>query len=139
MAAIGAGVVRVLAGVIAFALGAAAGLLGAFVQSGVVVAAGIAWPLGLFLALGLEIGALLLAAGVADRAGVWLAGSGWVLTVLVLTWPRAAGDVVVPGTWYGYVFLGGGMLVAVIGAFTITVRRLAHESAMPSDAARERR
>jgi hypothetical protein len=35
------------------------------------------------------------------------------VTILLLTWPRGAGDIVVPGTWYGYAYLGLGMLIGL--------------------------
>ena len=38
---------------------------------------------------------------------------GWVLAVLALTSTRPAGDVVVPGTWYGYAYLACGLAIVI--------------------------
>jgi Family of unknown function (DUF6113) len=104
---------RTAESVLCLLLGGVVALVGAFVHTGALFVVGIAWPLGLVLALGLEILALRLAGGVAGRTGVWQSCAAWVAVVLVLTWPRAAGDIVIPGTWYGYAFLFVGMAIAM--------------------------
>jgi hypothetical protein len=68
--------------------------------------------------------------------GVWACSSGWILAVLVLSWPRAAGDIVIPGTWYGYAFLGLGFLVGLGPLVTAWWRRQGPE---PSAAGAVRR
>jgi hypothetical protein len=131
--------VNVAAAVICLLLGAVAALFGAFVHPGVRVVLDIAWPVGLVLALALEALSLRLAAGVSGRAGVWLTGSAWVAVVLVLTWPRAAGDVVVPGAWYGYAFLILGMGLAMVAATLAWVRSAVPVPVSASAVAPERR
>jgi hypothetical protein len=93
--------------------GLATGVVGAFVHPAVVVGAGIAWPIGLPLALGLFGVALALANRAEGPAGAWACSSGWVLAVLVLSWPRAAGDIVIAGAWFGYAFLGLGFVLGL--------------------------
>jgi N-acetyl-1-D-myo-inositol-2-amino-2-deoxy-alpha-D-glucopyranoside deacetylase len=103
-------VVRVL---LAFVVGVAVGVAGAFLHTSVLLLAGIPWPTGLVLALGLFSVALVHAGRMEGPTGVWACSSGWILAVLVLSWPRPAGDIVIPGTWYGYAFLGLGFLVGL--------------------------
>jgi hypothetical protein len=70
---------------------------------------------------------------------VWFTGGAWIAVVLVLTWPRAAGDVVVPGTWYGYAFLILGMGLAMVAATLAWLRSAVQVPASASAIAPERR
>jgi hypothetical protein len=123
---------QVLDAAVCLLVGAVAALFGAFVHPGVFVVAGFAWPVGLFLALGVELLALRLAAGVAGRRGVWLTAATWIVVVVALTWPRAAGDVVVPGAWYGYAFLLLGMVVAMVSVTLVWARSVVPQAPKPS-------
>jgi hypothetical protein len=132
VAAVRSVVNQVADAVVCLLLGAVAAVFGAFVHPGVLVVGGIAWPVGLALALGIELLALRLAAGIAGRRGVWLTAAAWVALVLALTWPRVAGDVVVPSTWYGYAFLVLGMAVAMVWVTLAWARTVVRADASPS-------
>ena len=111
MGVYGAGVpvaVRALLLVPAALAGAVAGLLGSFVHA--LEPAGL--PLGLLVA-GVLSAAVFVTCGLAlGRPGVAAAAGGWLLVVLLLASQRPEGDLVVPGSTEGYVWLLGGMLVA---------------------------
>ncbi|MGW0992589.1 DUF6113 family protein [Streptomyces sp. NPDC002523] len=101
---------RFLAYVGLFLLGAIVALAGALLQS--------AWfPGGLLLGLagaaGLFLGG---AAATASRAGAVAPVLGWVVAVLLLTAPRPEGDFLFGVGGGSYLFLLGGMVVAVICA-----------------------
>jgi hypothetical protein len=100
---------RAIASLLAFVGGAAAGVLGSFVHGN--EASGV--PVGLITAFGLCL-SFFVAAGLAtrSRAVAGLAVAGWLLAVLLLSWQRPEGDLVVPGTTLGYLWLFGGMAVA---------------------------
>lgn len=88
--------------------GAVAGLLGSFVHPTEVVGL----PAGLVLAAGLS-GAVFVTAGLLlGRSGAAGAALGWLAVVLVLASRRPEGDLVVPGSLAGYVWLLGGTLLA---------------------------
>ena len=91
-------------------LGALGGLAGALVQGG--------WsPWGLLLALLGEAGLLLGGARAADsRAGAVAPAGGWMVAVIFLTASRPEGDFVFAAGSGSYLFLLGGMAVAVICA-----------------------
>jgi uncharacterized protein DUF6113 len=93
-----------------FVLGAIVGVAGALVQS--------AWtPAGLLLALAGEAGALLGGALAArSRGGAVAPAGGWMLAVILLTASRPEGDFVFAAGGGSYLFLLGGMAVAVICA-----------------------
>ncbi|MFF7953551.1 DUF6113 family protein [Streptomyces griseorubiginosus] len=93
-----------------FVLGALVGLAGALVQGG--------WsPWGLLLALLGEAGLLLGGARAADsRAGAVAPAAGWMVAVIFLTASRPEGDFVFAAGSGSYLFLLGGMAVAVICA-----------------------
>ncbi|WP_030320709.1 DUF6113 family protein [Streptomyces sp. NRRL B-3229] len=93
-----------------FVLGALVGLAGALVQGG--------WfPWGLLLALLGEAGLLLGGARAADsRAGAVAPAGGWMVAVIFLTTSRPEGDFVFAAGSGSYLFLLGGMAVAVICA-----------------------
>ncbi|MDL5203624.1 DUF6113 family protein [Streptomyces sp. ALI-76-A] len=93
-----------------FVLGAVVGVAGALVQSG--------WsPGGLLLALAGEAGLCLGGArAVGSRGGAVAPAGGWMLAVILLTTSRPEGDFVFAAGSGSYLFLLGGMAVAVICA-----------------------
>jgi len=93
-----------------FVLGAVVGVAGALVQSG--------WfPGGLLLALAGEAGLCLGGARAAgSRGGAVAPAAGWILAVILLTASRPEGDFVFAAGGGSYLFLLGGMAVAVICA-----------------------
>ncbi|AZQ37208.1 MULTISPECIES: DUF6113 family protein [Streptomyces] len=108
---------RVLAYLGLFLLGAVVGVAGALVQP--------AWfPAGLLLALAGEAG-LCLGGGRATgrRAGAVAPAGGWMITVILLTASRPEGDFVFGTGAASYLFLLGGMAVAVICATLAPVRQ----------------
>lgn len=100
---------RVIGWVLAVLGGLGAGLLGSFVHG----SDALGLPVGLVTALGLSL-AVFAAAGLAgrSRAPAALAVTGWLLIVLALSLRRPEGDLVVPGTLPGYLWLLGGLLAA---------------------------
>lgn len=108
---------RVLACLALFVLGAVVGVAGALVQP--------AWfPGGLLLALAAEAG-LCLGGGrlVCGRAGAVAPAGGWMIIVILLTASRPEGDFVFGTSAASYLFLLGGMAVAVICATLAPVRQ----------------
>ena len=93
-----------------FVLGALVGLAGALVQAG--------WfPGGLLLALAGEAGLCLGAArATGSRGGAVAAAAGWMLAVILLTASRPEGDFMFAAGAGSYLFLLGGMAVAVMCA-----------------------
>ncbi|MER5211167.1 DUF6113 family protein [Streptomyces sp. NPDC002838] len=93
-----------------FVLGAVVGIAGALVQSG--------WfPGGLLLALAGEAGLCLGGARAAgSRGGAVAPAGGWMIAVILLTASRPEGDFVFAAEGGSYLFLLGGMAVAVICA-----------------------
>ncbi|MEW1603883.1 DUF6113 family protein [Streptomyces sp. NPDC093808] len=91
-------------------LGAVVGVAGALVQP--------AWfPGGLLLALAGEAGLVLGAARVTrGRSGGVAVAAGWMITVILLTASRPEGDFLFAAGGGSYLFLLGGMAVAVICA-----------------------
>ncbi|MDO0911996.1 DUF6113 family protein [Streptomyces sp. DT2A-34] len=108
---------RAVAYVGLFVLGAVVGVVGALVQP--------AWfPGGLLLALAGEAGLCLgggLAAG--SRAGAVAPAGGWMVAVILLTASRPEGDFVFGTSAASYLFLLGGMAVAVICATLAPARQ----------------
>ncbi|MEV0976133.1 DUF6113 family protein [Streptomyces sp. NPDC049915] len=102
--------------------GRAAAYLGLFVLGGVVAVAGAlvqaAWfPGGLLLALAGAAGLFLGGARAAgSRAGAVAPVAGWMVTVIFLTASRPEGDFLFGAGGGSYLFLLGGMAVAVICA-----------------------
>ncbi|MFJ8635977.1 DUF6113 family protein [Streptomyces sp. NPDC093568] len=108
---------RALAYLGLFVLGAVVAVAGALVQP--------AWfPGGLLLALAGEAG-LMLGSGRAmgGRAGAVAAAAGWIITVILLTATRPEGDFVFGTAAASYLFLLGGMAVAVICATLAPLRQ----------------
>lgn len=76
--------------------------------------------------------ALLGNAGLSRLAGRWtgsVIGAAvppvlWLVVVVVLSMPRAEGDLIVPGTLTGLVFLFGGAVAGAYGVATAAVRRV---------------
>ncbi|GAA2552023.1 MULTISPECIES: DUF6113 family protein [Streptomyces] len=99
---------RVSAFLVLFLLGAVVGAAGALVQP--------AWfPGGLLLALAGEAGLCLGAArALRGRAGAAAAAGGWMLAVILLTTSRPEGDFLFAAGSGSYLFLLGGIAVAVI-------------------------
>ncbi|MGW4756539.1 DUF6113 family protein [Streptomyces chartreusis] len=108
---------RALAYVALFLLGGVVGVAGALVQP--------AWfPGGLLLAIAGEAG-LLLGAGRAmgSRAGAVAPAGGWMISVILLTASRPEGDFLFGTGVSSYLFLLGGMAIAVICATLAPVRQ----------------
>ncbi|MDG9694690.1 DUF6113 family protein [Streptomyces mutabilis] len=100
-----------------FVLGAVVGVAGALVQS--------AWfPGGLLLALAAEAG-LCLGAGraVGRRGGAVAPAAGWALAVVLLTTSRPEGDFLFAAGSGSYLFLLGGIAIAVMCATLAPVRQ----------------
>ncbi|MFJ9901453.1 DUF6113 family protein [Streptomyces sp. NPDC101152] len=93
-----------------FVLGGVVGVAGALVQAG--------WfPGGLLLALAGEAGLLLGGARATDgRGGAVAPAAGWMIAVILLTASRPEGDFLFGAGGGSYLFLLGGMAVAVICA-----------------------
>jgi hypothetical protein len=101
---------RIAANLALFVLGAVVGAAGALVQSG--------WfPGGLLLALvgaaGLFLGG---SRATGSRAGAVAPAAGWVVAVVLLTSTRPEGDFLFGAGLGSYLFLLGGMAVAVMCA-----------------------
>ncbi|MDO0925882.1 DUF6113 family protein [Streptomyces sp. TG1A-8] len=101
---------RIAAHAVLFVLGAAAALAGALVQA--------AWfPGGLLLALAGAAGLFLGGAyALGGRGGAAAPVAGWIVAVVLLTASRPEGDFLFGAGWGSYLFLLGGMAVAVICA-----------------------
>lgn len=100
-----------------FVLGAVVGVAGALVQP--------AWfPGGLLLALAAEAG-LCLGAGraVGRRGGAVAPAAGWALAVVLLTTSRPEGDFLFAAGNGSYLFLLGGIAIAVMCATLAPVRQ----------------
>ena len=98
-------------------LGAALGVIGAFFQgfgpapllaaAFVVVNGGFAW---------------LAAWGMGGRLGGVVPAAAWLAVAIALSQQRPEGDLVIPGTTSGYVFLVGGLVAFAVGLATSPVR-----------------
>ncbi|GGQ03900.1 DUF6113 family protein [Streptomyces mutabilis] len=98
-------------------LGAVVGVAGALLQS--------AWfPGGLLLALAAEVG-LCLGAGraVGRRGGAVAPAAGWALAVVLLTTSRPEGDFLFAAGSGSYLFLLGGIAIAMMCATLAPVRQ----------------
>ncbi|MFJ4684527.1 DUF6113 family protein [Streptomyces sp. NPDC091377] len=93
-----------------FVLGLVVGIAGALVEAGL-------FPGGLLLALAGAAGAFLGGARLTGgRGGAVAPAAGWMLSVVLLTTSRPEGDFVFAAGAGSYLFLLGGMAVAVICA-----------------------
>jgi len=110
-------------------LGRSAAFLGLFVLGAVVGVAGglvqAAWfPGGLLLALGGAAGLFLGGArAVGSRAGAVAPAAGWMVSVILLTASRPEGDFLFAAGVGSYLFLLGGMAVAVMCATLAQTRQ----------------
>lgn len=109
-------VVSALAYVMLAALGAVYGLVGSFLQdwtvSGVPVAS---------IVLVVVLFALVRLAGwgMGGRAGAVVPAILWLVVVFVMSMQRPEGDLVVPATVAGYIYIIGGLLAAVFGVMRV--------------------
>ncbi|TDC81982.1 DUF6113 family protein [Actinomadura sp. 7K507] len=101
-------------------LGAVFGLLGSFAQNwtaGPVPAASI-------VLVGLVFVMVRLAGtGMGGRLGATVPAVMWGLVAFVMSMRRPEGDLIVPGTTAGYIFIIGGMLAAVAGVMLVPAAR----------------
>ena len=98
------------------AAGVAAGVVGSFLHDLSVELVGIGFPVGLPLALVLAAATYGLAGWLLrNRLAVLAPGVGWLVPVLVLSVPRAEGDLVVGANLAGYAFLLGGSVLIGLG------------------------
>jgi len=94
------------------ACGVVVGLLGSFQQGWRLMLGGVDLPVGAVLGLALTLATVVWAGVVSrSRVGAALTFFGWMSAVLVLAMPRPEGDLIVPGTVAGYVWLFGGTLL----------------------------
>ncbi|XRQ11840.1 DUF6113 family protein [Actinomadura welshii] len=101
-------------------LGAVFGLAGSFAQNwtaGPVPVAAIALVLLVFCMVRLA------GFGMGGRLGATVPAVTWVLMAFVMSMRRGEGDLVVPGTTAGYVYIVGGMLAAVAGVMLVPAAR----------------
>ncbi|MFF0205751.1 DUF6113 family protein [Streptomyces sp. NPDC005017] len=108
---------RIALHVLLFALGAVVGVAGSLVQAG--------WfPGGLLLALAGAAGLFLGASRATGSRGAAVAsGAGWMIAVVLLTASRPEGDFMFAAGGGSYLFLLGGMAVAVICATLVQGRQ----------------
>ncbi|MBW8481463.1 DUF6113 family protein [Actinomadura parmotrematis] len=97
-------------------LGAALGVVGSFLQGFGPAFLAVAVLIAANAAL-----AWLAAWGMGSRLGGIVPAAAWLAVVLVLSRQRPEGDLVVPGTTSGYVFLIGGMVALAVGLATSPV------------------
>jgi hypothetical protein len=101
-------------------LGAVFGVVGSFSQD---------WTLGpvpvaAIVLVGLVFAMARLAGlGMGGRLGATVPAVVWGVVVFVLSMRRGEGDLVIPGTLAGYLFIVGGMLAAVAGVMTVPPAR----------------
>ena len=103
---------RVLGAAGLFLLGAVVAVSGTAVSLLTVRLAGVSWPIGLIFVLVVTGLCFRLGGQLLGRTGAFAAVAGWVLAIAGLLWPRPEGDVLIPASWSGIVFLGGGVAVA---------------------------
>jgi len=110
---------------VAVAFGGLIAAIGCFWQSGQIFVGSTSIPIGLLAALAITwTGCTVVGSLTTTAAASFAVGAGWVLTVLTLSAQRPAGDLVVPGAWYGYAFLVGGLLIVVISIFRSGIKNL---------------
>lgn len=101
-------------------LGAVSGVVGSFVQN---------WTAGPVPVASIVLVALvfvmvrLAGLGMGGRLGATVPAVTWVIVAFVMSMRRAEGDLVIPGTVAGYVFIVGGMLAAVAGVMLVPASR----------------
>lgn len=104
---------RILLTLAVIPLGFGAGVVGVLIHSATVPLLGVDLPVGLVVALGLELlvvrfGALL----TRSRWGSGVTALAWGVAVLLLLPQRPEGDLLVTGTALGWTFLGIGTVIA---------------------------
>ena len=98
--------------VVAAGFGLVVAVIGAFWQSAQVSVGSVLVPTGLLGALLITwAGARVVSSLTPGRSAAVAVALGWTAGAVALSWARGAGDVVVPGTWYGYLYLGGGLAI----------------------------
>lgn len=101
-------------------LGAAFGVVGSFAQN---------WTAGPVPVASIVLVALVFAMvrlagyGMGGRLGATVPAAAWVIVAFLMSVRRAEGDLVVPGTVAGYVFIVGGMVAAVAGVMLVPASR----------------
>ncbi|MBE1534199.1 DUF6113 family protein [Actinomadura algeriensis] len=109
-------VVSALAYVMLAVLGAVYGLVGSFVQDWTVREV----PLASIVLVVLLFGLVRLAGwGMGGRTGAVIPAFLWLIVVFVMSLQRPEGDLVVPATIAGYVYIIGGLLAAVLGVMRV--------------------
>lgn len=98
--------------VVAAGFGLVVAVIGAFWQSAQVSVGSVRLPTGLLGALLITwAGAKVVSSLTPGRSAAVAVALGWIAGTVALTLSRGAGDIVVPGTWYGYLYLGGGLAI----------------------------
>ncbi|MFS2294995.1 MAG: DUF6113 family protein [Actinomadura sp.] len=101
-------------------LGAVSGVVGSFAQN---------WTAGPVPVASIVLAALvfvmvrLAGLGTGGRLGATVPAVAWVIVAFLMSVRRAEGDLVVPGTVAGYVFIVGGMVAAVAGVMLVPASR----------------
>lgn len=97
-------------------LGGVFGLVGSFAQDW---AAGPVPVAAIILVVLIFCMARLAGHGMGGRLGATIPAVVWAVVVFVMSMRRPEGDLVVPATLAGYVYIIGGMVAAVIGVMTV--------------------
>lgn len=109
-------VVSALAYVMLAVLGAVYGLVGSFVQDWTVAGVPVA---SIVLVVALFALVRLAGWGMGGRTGAVIPAFLWLIVVFVMSLQRPEGDLVVPATVAGYVYIIGGLLAAVLGVMRV--------------------
>jgi Flp pilus assembly pilin Flp len=103
-------------------LGALVGLVGSFAQDW--TAGSSALPVAAVVLIAVNFGMVRLAGwGMGTRLGAVIPTLTWAAVVFLMSQRRPEGDLVVPGTTPGYVYLIGGLVAAVIAVALVPVQR----------------
>lgn len=103
-------------------LGALVGLIGSFAQDWTVGSSSI--PVAACALVAVNFGLMRLAGwGMGGRLGAVIPLLTWTAVVFLMSQRRPEGDLVVPGTTPGYVYLIGGLVAGVIAVALVPVRR----------------
>jgi hypothetical protein len=101
-------------------LGVLIGLIGSFAQDWTADSV----PIAAVVLVGVVFGVVRLAAWAMESPlGGVVTALGWGLVTLVMSLQRPEGDLVIPGTTPGYVYIVGGLVAAVIAAAAQPARR----------------
>ncbi|GLW62227.1 hypothetical protein Arub01_04710 [Actinomadura rubrobrunea] len=94
-------------------LGLVFGLIGSFAQGWLVGSV----PVAAIVLVAVNFGVVRLAAwAMRSPLGGVVFATGWGVVVLLMSLPRSEGDLTIPGTLSGYVFIVGGLVAAVVAA-----------------------